>query len=192
MSDSDVRTRILHAATRLFGQKGFGGVSVRELVDAAGVTKPTLYYWFENKDAVLVEAVQAHVARMRELVGCKVATEGDVAARIRSWFRAYVDSALQDMDGIRLVLSALHPGDDGQPPIDRLTVHMSQLETLRDLLESACQGGELRADLDLEVASLALLGMANMHVVAALEGVPLPDDLADRLTILFLHGAAPR
>ncbi|MCA9571717.1 MAG: helix-turn-helix transcriptional regulator, partial [Myxococcales bacterium] len=40
MNETDARSRILAEATRLFGCKGFGATSVREVVDAAGVTKP--------------------------------------------------------------------------------------------------------------------------------------------------------
>ena len=38
------KERILIAAATLFANKGYAGTSVREIVEAAGVTKPTLYY----------------------------------------------------------------------------------------------------------------------------------------------------
>src|SRR5579863_8071900 len=47
---------ILQAAVRLFARKGAEATSTREIVEAAGVTKPMLYYYFKNKEG-LCEAV---------------------------------------------------------------------------------------------------------------------------------------
>ena len=63
MSD-DARQRILDAATHLFAHRGFGSTSVREVVEAAGVTKPTLYYWFDNKEALYLECVRTKFATL--------------------------------------------------------------------------------------------------------------------------------
>jgi AcrR family transcriptional regulator len=55
MPRSPERTRrtILDAAYELFYRKGFGRVGVDEIADLAGVTKRTLYYHFDSKDALL-------------------------------------------------------------------------------------------------------------------------------------------
>jgi AcrR family transcriptional regulator len=48
-----VREKILEKSIRLFLEKGFVGTSVKELTDAAGVAKGTLYWYFSSKDQVL-------------------------------------------------------------------------------------------------------------------------------------------
>jgi hypothetical protein len=55
IDDQESRERILLAAARLFANKGYAGAAVREIVDAAGVTKPTLYYYFKNKEELYVQ-----------------------------------------------------------------------------------------------------------------------------------------
>ncbi|MBW2208934.1 MAG: helix-turn-helix transcriptional regulator, partial [Deltaproteobacteria bacterium] len=50
--EQDARAVLLEAATALFAQKGYAGTSVREIVERAGVTKPVLYYYFENKEGL--------------------------------------------------------------------------------------------------------------------------------------------
>jgi len=55
----DTRDRILSAAYGLLYKEGFSRVSVDAIADAAGVTKRTLYYHFDSKDA-LVAAVLDH------------------------------------------------------------------------------------------------------------------------------------
>ena len=43
---------ILERALTLFAKQGYNGVGVNEIARAAGVTKPTLYYYFKNKEGV--------------------------------------------------------------------------------------------------------------------------------------------
>src|SRR5256886_17211666 len=56
-SDSTTRQQVLQAALKKFAVCGYEGTSVQDIVEAAKVTKPTLYYYFDNK----VELYQALV-----------------------------------------------------------------------------------------------------------------------------------
>lgn len=50
--DLDTRSAVLREAAALFAAQGYDAVSVREIVAAAGVTKPALYYYFGSKEGV--------------------------------------------------------------------------------------------------------------------------------------------
>lgn len=47
------KERIFNVAIDLFAQKGFDAVSLREIAEAAGIRKATLYYYFTTKDEIL-------------------------------------------------------------------------------------------------------------------------------------------
>ena len=47
------REKILLCAQRLFFEKGYDSVGVQEIVDTAGITKPTMYYYFKSKQGLL-------------------------------------------------------------------------------------------------------------------------------------------
>ena len=51
-SKENSRSRILESALQIFSAKGFEGASVSDIVNQAGVTKPTLYYFFTNKEGL--------------------------------------------------------------------------------------------------------------------------------------------
>ncbi len=51
--NTDNRSKILTCAIHLFYQKGYDAVGVQEIATAAGVTKPTLYYYFKSKLGLL-------------------------------------------------------------------------------------------------------------------------------------------
>lgn len=55
---SNSKKDILEAATLLFSEKGYDAVGVSEIVAAAGVTKPTMYYFFQSKEGVLKEILE--------------------------------------------------------------------------------------------------------------------------------------
>ena len=48
----ETRARIVTAALRLFGQRGFDGASTRDIATAAAVNAPALQYYFDNKEGV--------------------------------------------------------------------------------------------------------------------------------------------
>ena len=54
--------KILRNARRLFAQHGYDRVSMDRIAAACGLTKPVLYYYFENKRAVLLAVLEAHWA----------------------------------------------------------------------------------------------------------------------------------
>ena len=56
---------VLLAAARLFTVKGFQGTSLDDIALSLGVTKPTLYYYIENKEQILFECVERGLEMFR-------------------------------------------------------------------------------------------------------------------------------
>jgi len=65
---SGVKQAILDNALQLFSAKGYEGVSVNELTEAAGITKPTLYYYFGSKEGVFEAVCQSHYTLLNALI----------------------------------------------------------------------------------------------------------------------------
>jgi AcrR family transcriptional regulator len=67
-----IAEEILQAAVGLFARKGFEAASTREIVEAAGVTKPMLYYYFKSKEglceAVLSRFLSQFYTRLRSVI----------------------------------------------------------------------------------------------------------------------------
>jgi AcrR family transcriptional regulator len=54
----ETRARIIGAAMRLFGEKGYEGASTRDIAAAAGVNAPALQYYFDNKEGVFRACIE--------------------------------------------------------------------------------------------------------------------------------------
>jgi AcrR family transcriptional regulator len=65
----ETRTRILKSAERLFARQGYDGTTTRDLAQTAGIAEGTLFRYFENKKAILIEvATQGWVEILTDLL----------------------------------------------------------------------------------------------------------------------------
>ena len=62
------RQAILAAAARLFARSGYVGTSMNQIAEAAGLSKPSLYHYYRDKYAILVEIAEGHVNTLDALV----------------------------------------------------------------------------------------------------------------------------
>jgi len=68
----ETRGRIIAAAMRLFGEKGYEGASTRDIAAAAGVNAPALQYYFDNKEGVLRACIEYIAERAWDSLSQKV------------------------------------------------------------------------------------------------------------------------
>ena len=76
------RQRLLEAAVQIFDRKGFAATSVREIAEAAGVTKPVLYYHFGSKEGLLVAVLSQAMRDFEATVESAVARAGSARERL--------------------------------------------------------------------------------------------------------------
>ena len=62
------REMILAKAAHLFARGGYPGTSMHQVADATGLSKATLYHYFRDKYALLVDIAEGHVTRLESLV----------------------------------------------------------------------------------------------------------------------------
>src|SRR5690242_16975955 len=62
LDKAEKRAHILAVARRLFAQAGYDATSMGRLAEAAGVAPNTIYWYFADKDALLVAVLEALVA----------------------------------------------------------------------------------------------------------------------------------
>ena len=55
---TEVRTELLQTGLRLYGEKGFNGTGIKEIVDEVGVPKGSFYNYFKSKEEYTVEIIQ--------------------------------------------------------------------------------------------------------------------------------------
>lgn len=63
----DQRSLILQRAAELFARQGYAATSMNAVAEACGFTKPTLYHYFRDKDALLASICDEHVLRLHAM-----------------------------------------------------------------------------------------------------------------------------
>jgi AcrR family transcriptional regulator len=98
--EEGTRDRILRTAERLFAERGFNGVSVRELAAAAQVNIASIGYHFDNKEGLLSEVYRRHCEPLIEerLRGLAASSRLRGKARIAAIIEAFIRPALQQVE----------------------------------------------------------------------------------------------
>jgi AcrR family transcriptional regulator len=183
--------RILHTALDLFAVRGYDATAVREICEAAGITKPTLYHFYGSKDGVFQALVRSGFLRYRALVDAALATPGTFRHRVKMVARAVFESARRQPRFWRFMHSVIWaPPGTAMPPTESCTqFYDGVVAALAMGAEEAVTRGEI-APGPTDVRMLILMGAiseaATGYVIA---GKPeLTPELADQLVDSILDG----
>ncbi|MFM8322046.1 MAG: TetR/AcrR family transcriptional regulator [Chloroflexota bacterium] len=187
---SDLRRQVLEAAEALLLERGYRGLSMREIAEAVGVTKAALYYHFKDKEELLLAILDAYLVDME----ARLAALADEALPARDKIQRLVAMILSQPAEKRALirLSSQEMAQLGHPArqsFDRV-YHTRFLDRIQAILQHGMQTGELRR-VDPGMAAWALLGMLYPYFYPAhSQDLPAPADVAGQLAALFLDGLA--
>jgi AcrR family transcriptional regulator len=184
--------RILLKALTLFSEKGYDATSVREICEAAGVTKPTLYHFYGSKEGVYRAIVEGALDRFRADLVRALHDQGPFRDRLVRTARAYFDAATHDPDLARFVLALVHNPPRSAPATDFLGVYQTVLDGFRSVMAAAAARGEI-APGPTDVRMLVFMGALGEAVHGhLLVGQPLlTPELASTLVDTILCGWSP-
>ena len=90
------RELILAHAAALFARQGYHATSMNQVAEACALSKATLYHYYRDKDAMLVQIAEAHVSRLVALVdevqALRLAPEPQLREMIRRIVVEYADA----------------------------------------------------------------------------------------------------
>ncbi len=184
----DNRSHLLDCAQALFAARGYDAVGVQEIVEAAGVTKPTLYHYFGSKrgllDALLEERYAGLIPRLRQAA----VEHPDVGMALRQVAQVYFDFARADPPFYRMQMSMQFASPDGEPQQAADCFMREQYEILEALFSRAALAhGNMRGRQRAYAATF--LGMLNTYIAIYLNGqIELSDAVVQQATHQFMHG----
>lgn len=107
------RQKIVDAAVRVFGDKGFDAASTREIAREAGLEQGLLTYHFKNKDALWRAAAEAVFANLTGEIGAQLASTSGPAddETARTLLRTYVRTMAAHPEFFRFIVDQGHRFD---------------------------------------------------------------------------------
>ena len=161
--DVSVRNRLLSAATELFSSKGYSATTTREIVAAAGVTKPVLYYYFRNKEGIYLELIRQSTDKFEAMLNAFGTESGIPAKRILSFCDKLFTLFVEDIEIVRLVYSIYYGPHQGAPFIDYDSFQLKLQRTVKQLVQEGITKKEFRKE-NVEEMTWAILGALNFSM----------------------------
>jgi len=194
MATTTVRSndRILKSALELFSARGYEATSVREICEAAGITKPTLYHFYGSKEGVYRALVEGALERFRAGILSALSGETSLREQLGRVARAYLDAATREPDLARFLMALSHNPQHSAPETDFVGFYQGLLRELARAVDGALAKGEI-APGPTEVRLLVLMGALGEALCGHLLcGQPkLTHALADSLVDVVLGGWLP-
>ena len=162
------RENILECAQQLFYEKGYESVGVQEIVDTAGITKPTMYYYFKSKQGLLECLLQEGGTRILNAMREAVQMEGEFMEVLQGVIRQYLSVAMEDREFYLMLMSLYFSarGTEGhktaKPYIVQLLKLLQELFERLALTHTKIQGKE-------KFLSISLTGTINTYMLVAFE-----------------------
>ena len=158
-NDAGMRHKILQTAAALFTAHGYDGVSMRELSEACGLSKPGLYYYYTDKEALFLAVLEDHLSELSALLDRLEAQAGSAREKIA----AFIHAVLVEFPAEQRAVTRLASQELGKlSEANRLSFN-HQYEAhftgrLAGLIAAGKSSGEFRP-LDAQMSVWALLGL---------------------------------
>lgn len=155
--DEDV---VLDAAAHVFRKRGYGGATVREVAQAAGMLPGSLHYRYPSKEALLLDLMERAINRVMASGRAAVESARDPVERLRLALRAHLEALLSGDDDFYVLLydwrslqgAAMHA---------MLRLRSRYEQFWDDLLQNAIGAGWARPGIDAELVRQFGFGALN-------------------------------
>jgi len=171
------RAAIEEASARLFREQGIHGVSVADLMAAAGLTHGGFYGHFESKDALAATACSKAFALSSERWRQRIADAGDPRAALRLIIEAFLGPRARDNPGNSCPAASLVT--DVAREARGKPVRQSYVDGIQELISILAQlqaSGDAEADRDRALAQFSTMVGALLIARAT-----APDPVSDRI-----------
>jgi AcrR family transcriptional regulator len=152
---------LLTVAVRIFNERGYDGTSMEHLSKAAGISKSSIYHHVAGKEELLRRAVSRALDALFAILEEPGAIRGRAIERVEYVTRRTVEVLMAELPYVTLLLRVR-----GNTKTERWAMERRREfdQRVADLLKAAAADGDLRADMDIRLATRLLFGMVNSLV----------------------------
>ena len=159
-ADDGVRKAIFDAAVKIFARKGYHGTTIRDIVEAAGVTQPMVYYYFGSKEQLFITCV-------KELF-VQLAAEYESIDRnqpfkdfLFEFVRAGSEMYRKNPESILLIVNYIHFPEEYPRFIEIKDYGLKSIQLLSEVMAEAKKRGEVNPEIEEKYAALTVLGAVS-------------------------------
>jgi TetR/AcrR family transcriptional regulator len=187
---SHTKEIIFRTAAHLFAQKGYNGVSMREISEQSGVTKPTIYYYFGSKEGIyeaLIGSGLHHViSSFEKIVHIDISAKEKLVMMTKKFFQLTVESP----DFSKFFMSITIPLSDNAV-LDKFKKQMiSPGNLVKVVINEGIKSGEFGAAAKPDLAAQIIGGVWQHYACQQLSTKKkiLTEELAEEIIEILFKG----
>lgn len=174
---------ILEEAQRLFAARGYHGVSIRDIVQACGLSNAALYYYFGSKQNLYCEVLKGYMDAVVQRLHDAEAGDGTCRQRLSGAAYAYAQMLLESRTLIQTLFRDMAQFDPEEIQGLLPDVIAKVPAVMGAILEDGIAAGEIRA-VDSERVAVLMLGMVNSLASQRLL-IDVKDTLAEDVDLII-------
>lgn len=190
---NEAEKRLLGSALGLFSEKGYEGTSIREIIERAGVTRPVLYYYFENKEHLFRRLVESWFTELVEdMDRVQIGITG-----YRERLIVLIWNIFEHAEGsptvVRLIFHTFFAPRHQAPKLDKDALWESRFSRVKSIMQEGIDSGDF-AGHSPDTLAMTFCGMMDMHIMTKINRpqMELSKELGETLVDIFLDGVRMR
>jgi AcrR family transcriptional regulator len=186
--------RLLAAAEEVFARDGYDGATLEEVARRAGISRPSLLYHFESKQALYAAVVEDVLAELARVIAVGVERRGEFTEQLLSMLDGLLAFVRNRPSAARLLVREVLDGKGpGHALVEQAAVPV--LEQAERFIRVRGRG-IVRPDLPIRAALMQLISAvfvqsASASMAASLWGPERDAHTRDLVRILFLDAPRP-
>lgn len=160
------RERLMLEAAKLFAEKGFNETDMNGLARNAGVSKGSLYDYFDSKTDLYLHVCRDGLERSRNAVYGGMDESWDLYTQVERMFLNGVEFALKRPEYVALYLNIASSGMERFAEELSKEVEQYTAEHLKGLIQAGIDRGIVRSDIDVNLTAFLINSLYIMFVVS--------------------------
>lgn len=185
---SDTYDTILSVAKNLFIKQGYTATSMREVAEAVGIGKATIYHHFPDKQAILMTLVEGNIAKMYASLNA-VIVENEPRKRFQVAAVETIRFLYESADLMQIARREV-PGAREQMLVNFVSFYQKYLKLLKESLVKGMEMNIFRPLDPEETVQVFMTMIQGNFALAYVTGIraETPEKAADRMLDVFFNG----
>jgi len=151
--ENNTRQAILDTAISAIAKKNYNSISMQEIADICGITKPAIYYHFKSKENLFFELFRETTGKFKQLISSEVESERCISDSLE-----IIEAEIRGNSDSISVIARAHIAFATDPELISLfpeiqTLVQEGLHLLEELFKKGVESKELRTYLDTKSAA---------------------------------------
>lgn len=188
--NNETKEHIFRIAAHLFAEKGYNGVSMREISEKSGVSKPTIYYYFGSKKGIYQQLIDAGINQLFSTIDDVKELQTSAKEKLVLITKRMFQFTVTFPEFAKFFITTVTPFADNEILDKFKKESLKRGRVLVAVIEQGIASGEFGASANPELAAQIIGGVWQHMIMAQLASHKriLTDKLAEEIIEILFKG----